>query len=77
MRSRVQGPTRVLTELRRLMLKTIRMAEGRELTKDQQTWAHHVLERLEGLITEGDQVLPAFRDPREMKRARKSPGRLF
>lgn len=71
--SRVQGPRRVLKELRRLLIKTTRARLARAVTDAEVTWCNRTIDRLTALIEEGDQVLPGGEDPRDRRRARKRP----
>jgi hypothetical protein len=76
-RSRVKGSQAVLKRLRAVLIANAKTLTCRELNEDEQKWHHRVHEFLDRLVAEGAQVLPAFRDPRDMRRARKSPGKLF
>jgi len=71
--SRIHGPRRVLKELRRLLIKTHRAGEFRAATEDDQRWCRQVATALDGLVTNGDQVLSGGEDPRDRRRVRKRP----
>lgn len=75
--SRIKGSHAILKRLRGVVIANARTLVGRELDPDAQKWHHRVHEFVDRLIQEGDQVLPACRDPREVRRARKRPGALF
>jgi hypothetical protein len=75
--SRVKGSQAVLKRLRAVLIANARTLTGRELDEDTQRWHGRIHELVGRLIDEGDQVLPAFRDPREWRRAKKRPDRLF
>lgn len=74
--SRIQGPRKVLKELRRLLIKTARARIGRAVTADEITWCNRVFDRLQSCVDEGDRVLPGGEDPRDRRRVRKRPGSL-
>lgn len=74
---RVHGPRRVLRELRWILIKNARSIRHRATTDEERTWSARVQAALEQLVAEGDAVLPGLPDPRDMRRARKAPGRLF
>ncbi len=76
-RSRIHGPRRVLKELYRVRLKMLRALQLRELSDDEQRWGHDVDASLERLTRTGEQVLPGMPDPRDRRRVRKRPDRLF
>jgi len=75
--SRIKGSQAILKRLRAVMIANARTLVGRELDEHAQTWHQRVSESVDRLIAEGDLVLPAFRDPRDQRLARKRPGRLF
>lgn len=76
-RSRIHGPRRVLSEMRRLLGKVRRAAEYRAATDLEKRWTVRVGDSLEQLIREGDQVLPGGEDPRDKRRARKRQAKMF
>jgi len=69
-RSRVQGPRRVLQELRRLRMKTARALAYRRLTVEEELWSARVYDALDRVIQEGDQVLPGHDAPDRKVRKR-------
>jgi hypothetical protein len=69
--SRIQGPRRILKQLRALLVRNARSAEHRAVTPEEQRWSWHVQDRIEQLVAEGDAVLPGHEDPRDRRRARK------
>ncbi len=69
--SRVHGPQRVLKELRRLLIKTRRAQIARAVTPVEITYLGRVFDTLDGLVREGDDVLPLVEDPRDRRRVRK------
>lgn len=75
-RSRVKGSQAVLKRLRAVLIANAKTLTCRDLDEDAQKWHHRVHEFLDRLVTEGAEVLPAFRDPSDFRRVRKS-GRLF
>jgi hypothetical protein len=69
--SRVQSPTRILSELIRLRGKVERAALYREISKTEYAWCVQVADCLDLLIWRGTSQLPPDRDPRPSRRQRK------
>lgn len=74
-RSRVHGPRRILKELQRLLIKTARAYEHRDLDANERRWLMQVHANLKMNADTGDQVLPGLPDPRDSRRAVKRPRR--
>jgi hypothetical protein len=72
-RSRIQGPRRILQELRRLRTKTARALEHRTFTADETFWLARVFDALDTRVSEGEQVLGS--DPVD-RRVRKRPTKV-
>ena len=76
-RSRVAGPRRVLSELRRIRVKASRTSACRQLTAEETRWMAATIDQIDRLIFTGDAVLPGLPDPRPFRRARKRRLELF
>lgn len=66
--SRVAGAPRILSELRRLLIKTARTLRGRELADPARTWSRRVYDTLAHLVEEGDVVLPPAPPDRRVRK---------
>jgi S1-C subfamily serine protease len=72
--SRVQGPRRVLQQLRELIIRNHRAMLKRAVTTEEYEWCGRVHALLTSLVQEGDRVLPPAPQPRKIThRARKRP----
>lgn len=75
--SRVKGSQAIVKRLRGVVIANAKTLLHRDLDENAQKWHGRVNEFVSRLIDEGEQVLPAFRDPRDARRVRKRPGHLF